>query len=146
MLARPLLRPLAASLRFSPLARCAFAARAATFKSDLEHKSKSHGSYHWTFERSLSIALIPLFGSAVFLGPVPAVDFLLGFVLPLHCHLGFESIVTDYIPARVYKVLNIIAVWAVRILSGLVIYGCYVINTADVGLTAFAKRLWTGKL
>ncbi|KAH6579175.1 hypothetical protein BASA61_010477 [Batrachochytrium salamandrivorans] len=157
-------KPLAASIRFSPLSRSFLAsplafcktASAIRFQSTTaaqsvatapvpEHKSKSVGSYHWTFERSLSVVSLPLFGSAVVFGSVPAVDFLLGFVVPMHCYFGFESMIEDYLPKRRTGVLNGVCTWSLRLATALVMYGCYIINTRDVGLTALTARLWTGK-
>ncbi|ORY45050.1 hypothetical protein BCR33DRAFT_659401, partial [Rhizoclosmatium globosum] len=104
------------------------------------------GSYHWNFERGLSVVTIPLVATALISGPIPLVDFGLGVVLPLHTHLGFDCIVQDYIPARKYGILNTIGTWGLRIVTGVVLYGCFAFNTTDVGITAFVKRLWTGKL
>ncbi|KAI8921792.1 CybS-domain-containing protein [Entophlyctis helioformis] len=135
--------PVAVSARFSLLGRAAMAAPLAALRA--EEKSKSHGSYHWTFERSLSLVSLPLVTGAVALGPTPYIDFALGFVIPLHCYFGFESMIEDYLPARRVGILYSILIWTTRILTGVAIYGCYVINTTDVGITALAQRLWTGK-
>lgn len=65
--------------------------------------------------------------------------------MPLHLHLGYACIVDDYVPSRRAPMLNTAAVWALRIVTGLCLYGCFLINTTDVGLTAVFQRLWTGK-
>jgi succinate dehydrogenase (ubiquinone) membrane anchor subunit len=109
-------------------------------------KSPTIGSYHWNLERVLSIATLPLLGTAAVYGSIPTVDTLLGIVIPLHCYLGVDCMIQDYIPARRAKVLHFLSSWTLKIATGLVLYGCYVINTSDVGLTAVVKRLWTGKL
>ncbi|KAJ8326940.1 hypothetical protein QVD99_005298 [Batrachochytrium dendrobatidis] len=159
-----LYRPLTASTGFSPLARSVYAVPVASFKTatalrfqltsaarsaasgvGVEQKSKAAGSYHWTFERSLSVISLPLFGSAVFFGSIPAVDFLLGFAIPMHCYFGFESMVIDYFPKHRFSTAHSLAMWSLRLFTALTMYGCYLINTTDVGLTALAKRLWTGK-
>ncbi|KAJ3066247.1 membrane anchor subunit of succinate dehydrogenase, Sdh4 [Podochytrium sp. JEL0797] len=114
--------------------------------ADLDTKSKVHGSYHWNFERGLSVVTIPLVCSALALGPIPLVDFGLGVVLPLHTHMGFDCMVQDYIPVRKYGALNTVATWTLRVVTGVVLYGCFLFNTTDVGITAFVKRIWTGKL
>ncbi|KAJ3019487.1 UNVERIFIED_CONTAM: membrane anchor subunit of succinate dehydrogenase, Sdh4, partial [Siphonaria sp. JEL0065] len=114
--------------------------------ANLDEKSKVHGSYHWNAERALSVVTIPLLASALFVGPAPLVDFGLGLVLPLHTHLGFDTMVQDYVPTRKYGVLNTILTWTLRIVTGVVMYRLFVFNTTDVGITAFVKRLWTGKL
>ncbi|KAJ1957455.1 membrane anchor subunit of succinate dehydrogenase, Sdh4, partial [Dispira parvispora] len=54
------------------------------------------GSYHWDFERALSVALIPIIGAQAVYGAHPITDLLLGVVLPLHCHIGWGAMVTDY--------------------------------------------------
>ncbi|KAJ3344390.1 membrane anchor subunit of succinate dehydrogenase, Sdh4 [Entophlyctis luteolus] len=113
---------------------------------NLAEKSKTHGSYHWNAERALSVVTVPLIASAVFAGPLPLVDFGLGIVLPLHTHMGFDVMIQDYIPYRSFGVINTILTWGLRIATGVVLYGCFVFNTTDVGITAFVKRLWTGKL
>ena len=111
----------------------------------LQHHPKTHGSYHWGTERALSLVSLPLVTGALAFGPVPAIDFALGFVIPLHCYFGFESMIVDYLPPHRAGFLNTVALWTARIATVFVVYGCYVINTADVGLTALTKRLWTGK-
>ncbi|KAJ3216088.1 membrane anchor subunit of succinate dehydrogenase, Sdh4 [Dinochytrium kinnereticum] len=111
-----------------------------------EHKSKMHGSYHWNAERALSIVTVPLIGTAFLAGPLPLVDLALGVVIPLHSHMGFDTIIQDYIPKRKYGILHTICTWSLRIGTGLFLYGCYSFNTNDVGITAFFKRIWTGKL
>jgi succinate dehydrogenase (ubiquinone) membrane anchor subunit len=93
----------------------------------------------------MSIATVPLLGSA-FMGSSPLVDTALGIVLPLHCYLGIDCMIQDYFPARRNRILNAVFGWTLKICTGLVLYGCYVINTSDVGLTNLTKRLWTGKL
>ncbi|KAL2913515.1 hypothetical protein HK105_206975 [Polyrhizophydium stewartii] len=146
--ARTLRLPLATSVRFSPVARAAFAVPVATFRTDAaaeEPKSRAHGSYHWSFERSLSLVSLPLIGSAAVFGPIPAVDFLMGFVIPAHCYFGFESMIVDYLPARRVGAFYSIMIWTTRIITALAMYGCYIINTTDVGITALTKRIWTGK-
>lgn len=88
---------------------------------------------------------VPLLGTAMIYGSIPLVDISLGFVLPLHCHIGFDCIIQDYLPARKTKILNVIATWLLRIATGLTMYGCYVINSQDIGITGVVARLWTGK-
>lgn len=50
-----------------------------------------HGSYHWTFERALSVALIPLTITPFAAGSVnPALDAALIFTILVHSHMGFQ--------------------------------------------------------
>lgn len=56
--------------------------------------SKSHGSYHWAFERLLSASLIPL-TAATFVtsgSDYPLLDGLLGVSLVMHSHIGVCSL------------------------------------------------------
>jgi succinate dehydrogenase (ubiquinone) membrane anchor subunit len=52
--------------------------------------SKTHGSYHWTFERLLSAALVPLTGAAFVTSGsgMPLLDGILGVSLVMHSHIG----------------------------------------------------------
>ena len=52
--------------------------------------SKVHGSYHWSFERLLSAALVPMTAAAfVTTGSnYPVLDGLLGLSLVMHSHFG----------------------------------------------------------
>lgn len=50
-----------------------------------------HGSYHWTFERLVSIGLIPLTLAPFAAGTVsPAIDASLVLLLIIHSHMGFR--------------------------------------------------------
>ncbi|KAJ3274890.1 membrane anchor subunit of succinate dehydrogenase, Sdh4 [Terramyces sp. JEL0728] len=140
---------------FSPLMRAGFKTSAVShFKNTLpalsaataQTKSPSHGSYHWNFERALSLVTPALIGTAVYAGQNTLVDIALGIVLPLHCHIGFDAMITDYFPERKYKVLYHITTWALRVVTVIALFGCFIINSKDVGLTNLTKKLWTGKL
>lgn len=51
----------------------------------------SHGSYHWSFERLLSVALVPLTVAPFAAGSIhPITDAALGAALVLHSHIGFQ--------------------------------------------------------
>ncbi|ORY25757.1 CybS-domain-containing protein [Naematelia encephala] len=107
--------------------------------------SKSHGSYHWAFERALSAALIPIMGgAAVSTGSAyPILDGILGVSLIIHSHIGFDSCVQDYIHERKFHYLGPLAKWALRAGTGLAVWGVYEFNTNDIGLTELTKRVWT---
>ena len=115
-------------------------------KKDFTGKSHSLGSYHWDLERGLSFLTLPLIGGAAIVGAHPMIDLALGVVIPLHIHLGLDCILQDYLPNRRAGLKNVIATWLLRLSTVLALYGCYQFNTNDVGLTAFTKRIWTGKL
>ena len=107
---------------------------------------KMHGSYHWQLERILSVAVLPLCVIPLVTGPSKTVDFLLGFLMPLHCHLGFGQIITDYFNKRkIGSMGSGLLVATLYAATALTTYGLYQFNTNDIGITEFVKRLWQGK-
>ncbi|KAJ1980845.1 membrane anchor subunit of succinate dehydrogenase, Sdh4 [Dimargaris xerosporica] len=140
---------------FKTTALCAFRSTANSQVQPSSHKNhglpesvpvhpinRSEGSYHWDFERALSVALIPLIGAQAAYGAHPVTDLLVGVVLPLHCHIGWSAMITDYIQARNFPRLNILSFWALRLFTVLTLVGCYQFNTNDIGLTELIKRSW----
>ncbi|KAG0344229.1 membrane anchor subunit of succinate dehydrogenase, Sdh4 [Podila humilis] len=102
-----------------------------------------HGSYHWDFERLLCVSMVPLFAASAINGAHPITDGLLGVVVPVHCHIGFDAMITDYFdPTKVGKLANKSLVWGLRGVSVLVLVGCYQFNTNDIGLTEFIMKSW----
>ncbi|KAI7832236.1 CybS-domain-containing protein [Gamsiella multidivaricata] len=105
--------------------------------------NQMHGSYHWDFERLLSVALVPLFAASAISGAHPITDGLLGVVVPIHAHIGFDAMVTDYLhPGKVGVLGNKSINWALRGATVLVLVGCYQFNTSDIGLTELVKKAW----
>ncbi|KAF9407338.1 membrane anchor subunit of succinate dehydrogenase, Sdh4 [Podila epigama] len=103
-----------------------------------------HGSYHWDFERLLTVSMIPLFAASAINGAHPITDGLLGVVVPIHCHMGFDAMVTDYLhPRKVGNLGNKAIVWTLRGITVLALVGCYQFNTNDIGLTELVKKSWT---
>ncbi|WVQ70348.1 uncharacterized protein L199_008575 [Kwoniella botswanensis] len=107
--------------------------------------SRSHGSYHWAFERVLSAALVPVtVGAAVSTGSAyPILDGILAVSLIVHSHIGFDSCRVDYLHPRKFPVIGPIVSWVLKIATGLSVWGVYEFNTNDVGLTELVRRLWT---
>ncbi|KAL8278941.1 hypothetical protein RQP46_008610 [Phenoliferia psychrophenolica] len=103
---------------------------------------KSHGSYHWTFERALSAALVPLVGATAVTSAHPILDGILSVSLVVHSHIGFDSVFTDYLHPRKFPVLGAIAKWGVRLVTGGVLVGVYQFNTNDIGMTELLKKIW----
>ncbi|KAI8358393.1 CybS-domain-containing protein [Blakeslea trispora] len=101
-----------------------------------------HGSYHWDIERAASIALVPIIGSQLAFGASPITDTLLGVVLPLHLHIGFDACITDYFNPRKSAVLNKLMKGTLYLSTAGVLVGCYQFNTNDIGLTEFIAKLW----
>ncbi|KAI5801464.1 CybS-domain-containing protein [Peziza echinospora] len=103
-----------------------------------------HGSYHWSFERLISIALIPLTIAPFAAGSLnPVTDAILGATLVIHSHIGFESIIIDYIPKRTMPRIHGAFRWGLKATTLAVLLGLYEFQTNDVGLTQAVKRVWT---
>ncbi|KAI1324634.1 mitochondrial succinate dehydrogenase cytochrome b560 subunit D [Xylariaceae sp. FL0255] len=160
-------RPSASScLRASPLANHAAAVRVAAFHTSSQKNllppgpqvikgsvndaapvpdaSPTHGSYHWTFERTVAAGLVPL-SIAPFAGGSlnPAMDAVLCSLLLVHSHVGMQSIIIDYIPKRRYPGAFRAAMWLLNGATVLVGIGLYEFETNDVGITETIKRVWT---
>lgn len=103
-----------------------------------------HGSNHWSFERAVSVATLGLVGAAA-VYPHTMVDFALGFIVPLHCHIGFGAIITDYLPNRKFPVIYKFARGVLYATTALTVYGLYKYNTEDVGITEGVKAVWKAK-
>ncbi|KAG8990481.1 membrane anchor subunit of succinate dehydrogenase, Sdh4 [Tulasnella sp. JGI-2019a] len=106
--------------------------------------NRSHGSHHWAFERLLSVALLPLTASAFAMSssPHPVVDGLLAMSLVIHSHIGFDSVVVDYLDKRKFPVIGPMAKWGLRAATATVLVGVYQFNTTDIGLTELVTRVW----
>ncbi|KAH9209686.1 CybS-domain-containing protein [Leptodontidium sp. 2 PMI_412] len=103
----------------------------------------SHGSYHWTFERAMAVALVPLTIAPFASGSLnPTMDAVLCATILLHSHIGFESCIVDYIPTHRLPKTRKLAWWALRAGTVLVGVGLYEFETNDVGVTEALKRIW----
>ncbi|EGN97302.1 SDHD, membrane anchor subunit of succinate dehydrogenase [Serpula lacrymans var. lacrymans S7.3] len=107
--------------------------------------SKTHGSYHWAFERLLSASLVPMTAAAFVTtgSQYPLLDGLLGISLVMHSHIGFDSFLVDYVHKRKFPVLGPISSWALRTVTVGVLVGVYQFNTNDIGLTELIAKVWT---
>ncbi|SPO02190.1 probable Succinate dehydrogenase [ubiquinone] cytochrome b small subunit, mitochondrial [Cephalotrichum gorgonifer] len=108
-----------------------------------KHGDPAHGSYHWTFDRALALGLVPLTLAPFAAGSLnPTLDAVLCGGLLVHSHMGFQNIITDYVPSRRYpksrRALNY-GLGAATLLVGV---GLYEFETNDVGLTETIKRVW----
>ncbi|GAN07170.1 TIM22 inner membrane protein import complex anchor subunit Tim18 [Mucor ambiguus] len=107
------------------------------------HKpDRLHGSYHWDLERAASLALVPIIASQLAYGASPVTDVLLGVVLPVHLHIGWDACITDYFNARKSVFLNKLMTGTLWVSTTGVLVGCYQFNTNDIGLTEFISKLW----
>lgn len=104
--------------------------------------SKAHGSIHWTFERSIAAALVPVSAATAIASPNPLLDAVLGVFLVAHSHMGFDQVLIDYVPKRKFPVISPIANWTLRALTCGVLVGIYQFNTHDIGMTELIKKAW----
>ncbi|OMH83607.1 Succinate dehydrogenase [ubiquinone] cytochrome b small subunit, mitochondrial [Zancudomyces culisetae] len=107
--------------------------------------SEKSAVVHENLDTYVTISLIPLIGVSVFYGPQPINDFLLGIAFPIHAYFGICQPIGDYVRADRYPKLHFLFTWMLKIGAALALYGCYIINTKDVGITAYVKRLWNSR-
>lgn len=62
--------------------------------------NKAHGQYHWTFERLLSAALVPLVGATAVSSANPVLDGILCTAIVAHSHM--VSPILSFYPERVH--------------------------------------------
>ncbi|KAL1882450.1 membrane anchor subunit of succinate dehydrogenase, Sdh4 [Paecilomyces lecythidis] len=105
--------------------------------------SPTHGSYHWTFERLVSAALVPVTIAPFAAGSLnPVLDSFLCALLVLHSHVGFQSMIIDYLPLKRVPKTRAAAWWALRAATLATAVGLYEFETNDVGITEAIKRVW----
>ncbi|PWZ03621.1 hypothetical protein BCV70DRAFT_197821 [Testicularia cyperi] len=106
--------------------------------------NSAHGSNHWAFERTLSVALIPLVAAGMAKhGSSALLDGALALSLVVHSHIGFDCILTDYLHKRKFPILGPIGSWGLRAITLASLYGLYEFNTNDVGLSELVAKAWT---
>ncbi|EPS25543.1 Succinate dehydrogenase cytochrome b small subunit [Penicillium oxalicum] len=101
------------------------------------------GSYHWTFERAVSVGLVPLTIAPFAAGSLnPVMDAVLCTLLVAHSHVGFQAAIIDYFrPQRVPKT-NAFCNWLLRAFTLTTAVGLYEFETNDVGVTEALRRIW----
>lgn len=101
------------------------------------------GGHHWTYERLISAALVPLLVTPIVAGVEhPLLDVSFCLTLLFHVHAGLKSCIIDYIPKRVYGVWHTFASGLLTLGSFVGMYGVYVLETTENGLFALMKALW----
>jgi len=104
---------------------------------------ETHGSYHWTAERLISAAILPITVAPFAAGSLnPLMDGLFIGLILIHSHIGFQSVITDYLPKwRVPRARKLFD-WLANLALVVVGWGWYEFETNDVGLTEGIRRLW----
>lgn len=101
------------------------------------------GGYHWTYERLITVGLVPLAMSPLIGGvDYPMIDSIFAIGLLFHCHAGFKSCIIDYIPERVWGVWHRIACRILTFGTFTAMYGIYNLETENEGLFDLVKSIW----
>lgn len=103
---------------------------------------KTHGSYHWAFERTVAAGLVPLTIAPFFTGVSTVADAALSSLLLFHCYTGFQSCIIDYIPSRVYGKYHHYALTLLLLGTGVGAYGVYEIEKREGGVTNIISRVF----
>ncbi|KAL8800685.1 MAG: hypothetical protein Q9182_004999 [Xanthomendoza sp. 2 TL-2023] len=94
----------------------------------------------------MSAALIPLTMAPFAAGTLnPITDALLCAGIIIHSHIGFQSIVIDYVPDKRLPKTRAMFWWGLRAATLVVAVGFFEFETNDVGLTEAIKKIWTAK-
>lgn len=101
----------------------------------------AHGSNHWAFERTLSVALVPLVAvGMVKHGSSALLDSALALSLVVHSHIGFDCILADYLHKRKFPILGPVGSWTLRALTLTTLYGLYEFNTSKFCFTSLCQH------
>jgi succinate dehydrogenase (ubiquinone) membrane anchor subunit len=65
----------------------------------------------------------------------PILDAAIGTSVVLHSHIGFDAMITDYIPKRHYPKSYTFFVWGLRAATAVVLIGIYEFQVNDVGMS-----------
>jgi succinate dehydrogenase (ubiquinone) membrane anchor subunit len=72
----------------------------------------------------------------------PTTDAILCSAVLLHSHIGFQSVIIDYIPQKSHPGLRKLFMWGLNLATLTVGVGLYEFETNDVGVTEAIKKLW----
>lgn len=101
-----------------------------------------HGSKHWTFERVVTIGMVPLMVAPLITGSSIS-DAAMSSLLLYHMYAGFQSCIIDYIPKRVYGSIHTAAMAVLTLGTAVAGYGVYKIEQENEdGLFGVLKKLW----
>ncbi|KAG6333993.1 hypothetical protein ID866_5098 [Astraeus odoratus] len=89
--------------------------------------SRTHGSYHWAFERLLAASLVPMTAAAF---------------VTSGSHYPFDAVLVDYLHPRKFPLLGPLSKWTLRTATLGVLIGVYQFNTNDIGLTELIAKVW----
>ncbi|GMM36384.1 hypothetical protein DASC09_037090 [Saccharomycopsis crataegensis] len=102
-----------------------------------------HGSYHWTYERMVAVPMVPLFITPFVMDvDLPLLDSLLGTLLLVHCHAGWQSCIIDYIPKRRFGPWHTLSMRTLFLGTCVAFYGLYELETNTPGMFEISRSLW----
>jgi len=61
----------------------------------------------------------------------------------IHSHIGFDALITDYVPVKRLPKSKKVFDWGLRLATVVVGVGLYEFETNDVGVTEAIRRVWT---
>ncbi|MCJ1449444.1 MAG: membrane anchor subunit of succinate dehydrogenase, Sdh4 [Stictis urceolatum] len=70
-------------------------------------------------------------------------DAILCGAIVVHSHIGFQSVIIDYVPTKRMPKIRALFWWGLRAGTLLVAVGLYEFETNDVGVTEAIKKIWT---
>ncbi|KAL8694591.1 MAG: hypothetical protein Q9218_000773 [Villophora microphyllina] len=95
---------------------------------------------------TMSAALIPLTIVPFAAGSLnPIMDAILCAGLIIHSHIGFQSVIIDYVPDKRLPKIRAMLWWGLRLATLTVAIGFFEFETNDVGLTEGIKKIWFAK-
>lgn len=110
------------------------------------------GGFHWGYEKIITLAMIPTailpFYSYMYLGNLsisPVWDSLLSILLLMHASYGYKSCIIDYIPERKFGYWHKFCKRLLQLGGIISLYGIYVMETENNGMTDLVRRLWRAK-
>lgn len=105
---------------------------------------KGHGSHHWTGERIVTIAMLPLTILPLATGHAGlVVDGVMSCLVLAHAQAGFQSCIIDYIPKRVYGKYHDYAMYLLYLGTLVSTVGVYKIETTtEGGVSGMVKDLF----
>ncbi|XBW34919.1 hypothetical protein QEN19_000483 [Hanseniaspora menglaensis] len=110
------------------------------------------GGFHWSYEKIISVALIPSTLIPLYsyfalenLNINPIMDAALSTLILVHATYGFKSCIIDYIPKRKFGYWHILCKRLLQLGGVLSLYGIFIMETENSGLTNLIKKLWRAK-
>ena len=86
----------------------------------------------------MPLTLAPFIGGSL----NPLMDAVFCGTILIHSHIGFQSVIIDYIPTWRLPRIRKLFWWGLNLATVVVGVGLYEFETNDVGVTEAVKRIW----